>query len=148
MKRSEKYPETQFFHYYNANPRNKLTTDCVIRALCTVLEQDYNKTVMDLAELQCKTGYDDGDKKLYDKYLKIKGFVKQAHPKKLDNSKYTGKEWCAKTQLNIKHGLLNNGLKRIIANIGGHHIVAIIDGKVWDTWDSTSGCIGNYWIKE
>ena len=35
----------------------------------------------------------------------------------------------------------------IIANIGGHHIVAIIGGKIKDTWDSSSGCIGNIWIK-
>jgi len=36
----------------------------------------------------------------------------------------------------------------VIANIGGHHIVAIIEGRVWDTWNSTDGCIGNYWTKK
>ena len=35
----------------------------------------------------------------------------------------------------------------IIANIGGHHIVAILDGKVHDIWDSTYKCIGNVWVK-
>lgn len=56
MKRQEKYPETSTFHYYNANPKNRITTDCVIRAITTALEQDYNKTVMEMAEMQCKTG--------------------------------------------------------------------------------------------
>ena len=140
--RQEKYPDTKTFHYYNANPKGRITTDCVIRAIATALEQDYNKTVMELAEMQCKTGYDDGDKKLYDKYLQSKGWVKCNQPRKNDNTKYTGKEWCRELQrLNCRSRM------RMVANIGGHHIVAIIDGKVWDIWNSTDGCIGNYWIK-
>ena len=136
MTREQKYPDTSTFHYYNANPKNRLTTDCVIRAICTALEQDYCKTVMELAELQCKTGYDDGDKKLYDKYLQSKGWVKHPQPRKADGTKYTGKEFC-----DMKPTMK----RRIVANIGGGHIVAIIDRRVWDTWDSTNGCIGNYW---
>ena len=38
--------------------------------------------------------------------------------------------------------------KNYIAMIGGHHIVAIVKAKVCDIWDSTDGCIGNYWTKE
>lgn len=63
-------------------------------------------------------------------------------PRKADGTKYTGKEWCDKIQRNP------NFPGRIIANIGGHHTVAIIDGRVWNTWDSTDGCIGNYWIEK
>ena len=77
MTRQERYPETSTFHYYNANPKNRITTDCVIRAICTAHDQDYNHTVMELAEMQCKTGYDSGDAKLYDKYLQSKGWAKQ-----------------------------------------------------------------------
>ena len=29
-----------------------------------------------------------------------------------------------------------------IAHIGGNHIVAIVDGKVNDIWDSTNGVLG------
>lgn len=143
MTRQEKYPETSTFHYYNANPKNKITTDCVIRAIATALEQDYNKTVMEMAEMQCKTGYDDGDKKLYDKYLQSKGWRKYNQPRKWDNTKYTGEDWCRELAQNYR----TPRYKRIVANIGGHHTVAIINYKVWDIWDSTDGCIGNYWVK-
>lgn len=148
MKRQEKYPETTTFHYHNENPKNRITTDCVIRAITTALGQDYNKTVMEMAELQCKTGYDDGDKKLYDLYLQSKGWVKHSQPRKADNTKFTGKEFCKELNGNI----MAVG-KTVIANIGGHHIVCIKeDGlhglhKVHDIWDSTDGCIGNYWTK-
>ena len=30
MNRQQKYPNTESFYYFNANPKNKLTTDCVI----------------------------------------------------------------------------------------------------------------------
>lgn len=145
--RQEKYPETTTFHYYNANPRNRITTDCVIRAITTALEQDYNTTVMEMAEMQCKSGYDDGDKKLYDMYLQSKGWVKRNQPRKWDNTKYTGKEWCEQLQEDIGYAGGGEHLKHIVANIGGHHVVAIINGKVWDIWNSTDGCIGNYWVK-
>ena len=143
MKRQDKFPDTSTFHYYNANPKNKLTTDCVIRAIATALEQDYNTTVMEMAEMQCKTGYDDGDKKLYDKYLQSKGWIKHDQPRKWDNTKYTGEDWCRELWQNYRA----TNYKRIVANIGSHHVVAIINYKVWDTWDSTDGCIGNYWTK-
>lgn len=140
--RQNKYPDTKTFHYYNANPKNRITTDCVIRSIATALEQDYNKTVMELAAMQCETGYDDGDKKLYDMYLKNKGWIKCKQPKKSNNTKYTGVEWCIKIQSST-----DSNLDRMIAHIGGHHIVAIIDGKVNDIWDCTDRCVGNYWIR-
>ena len=147
MTRQEKYPETSTFHYYNANPRNRKTTDCVVRAIATALEQDYNKTVMEMAEMQCKSGYDSADKKLIDMYLQSKGWIKFHQPRKWDDTKYTGKEWCELLKDDIKFAINGEQVKRVVANIGSHHIVAIIDGKVNDTWDSTDGCIGNYWIK-
>ena len=141
MKRQEKFPDTQYFHYYNANPKSRITGDCVTRALCTALEIPYNKCVMEQAEVQCKTGYDNATAQGIDYYLKTKGWVKHSQPRKANGTKYTGAEWCKVLQ---ELGQMKN----IVANIGGHHTVAIIDGKVWDTWNSTGGCIGNYWTKQ
>ncbi|MGN1456942.1 MAG: hypothetical protein ACI4XP_03185 [Acutalibacteraceae bacterium] len=135
MKRQDKYPETSTFHYFNANPKNRITGDCTIRAICTALEIPYNQVVMEMAELQCKTGY--CDKKGIEKYLSIKGWVKHSQPRKSDNTKYTGKEFCE----------IARNYENYIAMIGGHHIVAIINAKIYDIWDSTDGCIGNYWTK-
>lgn len=150
MTRQEKYPETSTFHYYNANPYNRFTTDCVIRAICTALEMPYNIVLMEMAQLQCETGYDSRENKLIDLYLKSKGWVKHKQPRKADNTKYTGVEFCKA----ISKDIFSLG-KSIVANIGGGHIVCIkpIGGsvrnnhKVHDTWDSTDGCIGIYWTK-
>lgn len=141
MKREQKYPDTSTFHFYNANPKNRFTTDCVVRALSTGLQLPYNQVVMELAEMQCKTGYNARDVKTIDLYLKSKGWVKCKQPRKYDNTKYTGREFCNHIQQYTM-----DYPERLIANIGGHHIVAIVDGRVWDTWNSTDGCIGNYWM--
>lgn len=150
MKREQKYPDTATFKFFNANPKNRFTGDCVIRAIVTALEQDYNNTVMEMAELMCKTGYAMDSEKGIEKYLTLKGWTKHPQPRKSDNTKYTGEEFCKL----INKDILFLG-KRIIANIGSHHIVCIkqtedVYGmfKVHDTWDSTDGCIGNFWIKE
>lgn len=138
MKRQDKYPETSTFHYYNANPKNRITGDCVFRAFALAMGQDYNKTVMEMAEMMCKTGYALNDAKGEAKYLESKGWVKHSQPKKSDGTKYTGQEFCK---------LFAEKNQRYIAHIGGHHVVAIVNGKVNDVWDSTGGCIGNYWTK-
>lgn len=137
MKRQEKYPETSTFHYHNANPKGRFTGDCVVRALCTAMEKPYEEVYRELLESALKTGYSIASKENYDKYLQSKGWVKHKQPRKEDNTKYTGKEFCERARC----------YENYIAKIGGHHIVAIIGGKVWDIWNSTGGCIGNYWTK-
>ena len=136
--RQEKYPETRTFHYYNANPKNRITGDCRIRAIAVACEVPYNKVVMDLAKIQCETGYDQCTNQGIDILLKQYGWIKHKQPRKADNTKYTGKEFCQRiAKKNIRY----------VANIGGHHVVAIVNCKVYDIWDSTDGCIGNYWTK-
>lgn len=139
MTRQEKYPDTSTFHYYNANPKNKVGDDCVIRAICTALNQSWEQTVRELTEVGIKYGYVVNDPNTYKRYLKAKGWTIHKQPRKVDNTKFIGKEFC-------KNIVKQN--QNYIAHIGGCHIVAIINGKVNDIWDSTDGCIGNYWIKE
>lgn len=147
MTRQDKYPETNTFHYFNASPHNRMGDDCVIRAICTALKQSWEVTVRELTEVGIKYGYVLNDKHTYEKYLQSKGWVKHSQPRKDDNKKYTGKEFCQ--LLNSRNTPINKyeDGSRIIAHIGGNHIVAIIDRKVNDIWNSTDGCIGNYWVK-
>lgn len=145
MKRTERYPDTSTFRNYNANPKNKVTSDCVIRALSTAMERPYNEVYEELFKFSLKCGLMLNDPKCYDKYLQEQGWRKHKQPRKTDNTKYTGVEWCKYLQDGYDYVI--GELKPMIAHIGGHHIVAIIDGKVYDTWNSTLGAIGNYWTK-
>lgn len=136
--RQQKFPNTDTFTYYNANPKNKIAGDCVARAICTALDMPWEQVIRELTELGIKMGTVFNETKTYEKYLASKGWKKQKQPRKADNTKYTGEEFCQRVARN----------RTIVAHIGGHHIVCIKGNKVYDIWDSTYKCIGNYWVKE
>lgn len=136
--------DTDTFVYHNQNPKNKSTGDCVIRALSTATGIPYNDVLLGLVTIQIKTGYMVNCRECYGKWLKELGWVQHKQPKKDDGRKYTGREFCQA----LWHQELDiEGDHRIIAHIGTHHVVAIMNWQVWDIWNSSGGCIGVYWTK-
>ena len=136
--RREKYPDTKTFTYYNANPRGRITGDCVFRAFSFALDKPYNECVMDMAKLMCETGYSLNDKKGIAKYMEKEGWSKCPQPKHPDGTKYTLKDFV----LSHKHGTYVISM--------AHHVTVVKDGKNYDIWDCVKhgGCVGNYWEKE
>lgn len=138
MKRQDKYPNHEHFTFYNANPHNRITTDCVIRALSTALDIPYNQVVMDMAELQCKTGFDPSTPKTYIKYLEQHGWKKHPQLKHIDGTKYTTKEFVDAHPSGT-----------YLLNLPSH-LTVLKDGKILDIWDcyKFGKCVGNYYTKE
>ena len=87
MRRQDRYPDTSTFHYYNANPKNRLTGDCWLRAICTGLDEDYNKVLMEMVQVHLQTGYEMSCDKAVEKYLESKGWIKHKQPRKPDGTK-------------------------------------------------------------
>lgn len=153
MKRIDKYPETASFIYHNQNPKNRVTGDCVFRAMSLALNQDYNQTVMEMAENMCKTGYALNDTKGEETYLASKNWIKHKQLRHEDNKKYTGREFASYLSINFPNGEAGN----VICHIGGHHIVCFkptwhgegfnCKYKCHDIWDSTCGTVGIWWTK-
>ena len=113
MRRQDKYPETKWFIYDNVNPKNKITSDCVIRAITKAFEIEYDKALDLLVDTCRKTGYAITDKKNYEKLFKETYKLEmQKQPRHKNNTKYTGKEFCEE---------FNEGT--YICKIVGHHIV-------------------------
>lgn len=139
MRRQDKYPDTKTFHFYNANPKNRFTGDCVYRALTAATGYKWEEMILACAAMAIKSGYSPASKENYGRVLEALGFQKMKQPRKEDGTKYTGKEFCLElAKKNVRY----------VANIGGNHVVAIVNCKVQDIWNSTDGCIGNYWVKE
>lgn len=136
---------TQYFTYYNANPKDKTTGDCVIRAISKAMDKSWDEVFNALCDITKKYKLMPNDRKCYNRYLKDNGWVECSQPRKWDNTKYTGKEFCNyldETEAGTS----------VIAHIGSHHIVAIVEDyrnihKIYDTWNSSSHCIGKYWVK-
>ena len=127
--------DTKWFKFHNANPKNRRSGDCVIRAISTATGKSWEEVLTDLCKLALQEKRIPNEVECYGKYLENLGWKKQKQPRKSNNTKFTGREF-------VTH------FKGVaIAHIGGNHIVCIKEGQVWDTWDSTDGCIGNFWIK-
>ena len=124
------------FQYFNANPYGNNTNDCVIRSICAATGMEWDDVLNGLTKCALKHKLMVDDPVLYTKYLKEIGWEKQKQPKKGNGRKYKGNEWV--------HVFNGNA----IAHIGNHHMAYVSHGKVWDTWDSTEGVVGNYWVKK
>ena len=130
--------DTEFFRYPNANPKDRRTTDCVIRSISTSTGKTWDEVLDGLIEIAHKYKIMVDDTPCYDRYLQSLGYSKMTQPRKGDNTKYTGVEFCRDYL-----GKFRLGEYDIVAHIGGHHIVAIVDRKVVDTCNSTYKTIGN-----
>lgn len=129
--------ETGTYTYYNNNPKNRITGDCVIRAISLFTGKTYKETLLDLYVMSCETGYMLNDKKCYEKYLSKLGYKKFKQPRKYNNTKYLGSEFCTVTE---KYN------EKILCRIGGHHLTCIVNGKFHDIWNPSHKCVNNFWI--
>lgn len=133
-RRQDKYPDTEIFKYHNQNPHNRITADCVARAISFALKIPYNDVIMEMAELQCKTGYAITERE--EVLLKQHGIEKQPMLRHIDNTKFTLKEF-------IETHELGTYLVRMPS-----HLTVVKDGINYDIWDCTKSHskVGNYWI--
>ena len=132
---------TEYFRYHNANPKDRRTGDCVLRAISLSTGKSWDEVLDDLVEIAHKYKIMVNDPSCYDRYLQSLGFTKMKQPRKADNTKYTGSEFCEYLKR------FRIGEYDVVAHIGGYHIIAIVDHKIVDIWNSTGKTIGNYWIR-
>ena len=123
------------FENYNANPKKKITGDCVLRAITVGLNQDYWQTLDEMVEITKKTGYYMSYKNGYEAYLKSKGYERQKMPKKLNGKRYTVKEFIEE---------LANPKKNYIIKLA-NHLTCVEKCTLIDTWDCSRKSVGNYW---
>lgn len=136
------------FEYINNSPKKKDTTDCVIRSFVTALGLDVRTVMVELTEYYLNTGYFINEPRCYDTYLRDKGYMKCKQLQKADKTKYTAEEFCDYLNTSTIQG-------PVIAHIGKEHVSTFMndgttvdkDYKLYDTWDCTDRCVGNYWIK-
>lgn len=125
------------FELKNVNPKNKKTTDCVIRALTVATGKTYYEVFDELYQLSIKTGWFINEKRLEEKFLEQNGFVKFKQPKKYDNSK------CLAGEIDE----LVNKNDIVIIRVAGH-LTVVKDYVLYDLWDCRYKTINNYYIKK
>lgn len=123
------------FVYTNPNPIKRNIGDCVIRAIAIATDSSWEKTYMDL----CMEGLEMADlpnsNAVWSSYLKKLGFRKGIVPDTCPDC-YTVADF---TQDN-PYG--------VYVLCTGSHTVTIMDGNIFDAWDSSSEIPIFYYYKE
>lgn len=119
----------------NINPYKKLTGDCVIRAIGTVEDMEWDDVFLDLMAKSYQMKELPSQNNVWGSYLHDKGYIRQIIPDTCPDC-YTVNEFA------IEHP---TG-RYIICT--GTHVAAVIDGTVYDTWDSTNEIPLFYFTKE
>ena len=124
------------YKYFNNNPiNNQVTGDCVIRALSVLLNQSWDKTYTDLALLGYSKGLMPSTNAVHLAYLEQYGFRMFALPSHCYDKCITVKEFSEMHPIG----------RYLLAT--GDHVVALIDGDYYDSFDSSNEYV-NYYFKE
>lgn len=118
---------------YNENPCDKRTIDCTVRALSTLLGEEWDLVYVQL----CVLGYDMCDmpsaKAVVNQYLRGRGFKRHLCP---DYPRCQTVEEFANDNPNGAYLLATDS-----------HVVTVINGDYFDTWDSGNELPIYYWKK-
>ena len=120
---------------YNPNPLGRHAGDCAVRAIAKVLDVDWDEAYLGIV----MKGYAVKDmpsiNHVWGQYLKARGFSRHAIPN-------TCPDCYTVADFEQEHG---SG-KYILAT--GSHVVAVVDGNYYDSWDSGAEIPLYYFEKE
>ena len=124
-----------YFVEHNANPYGKRVDDCVIRALSKALNKPWECVHIDVDLMAISLGDMPHANSVWGKYLYDLGFQRDI----MSNSCpacYTVKDFCKQHP---------NGTYILALD---SHVVAIVDGQYYDTWDCGDKIVLYYWTKK
>lgn len=121
--------------YRNNNPMKKRTGDCVINAISTALDKTWEDVFMGLAQVGLLIYETMESNATWDLYLRNHGFTRHAIPDTCPDC-YTAFDFCK----DHPFGTYVLGT--------GNHAIAVVDGCVFDTWNSLNEIVIVYYKKE
>lgn len=124
-----------FFRSYNANPINARVGDCTVRAISTALDQSWEQTYTEMSVfgyLRCDMPSADH---VWNAYLRSRGWGRAIVPDECPDC-YSVKDFCR-----------DHPDGRYILALDGH-VVTVITGNYFDTFDSGDLTPIFYWYKK
>lgn len=120
---------------FNNNPCGRNVGDCSVRAVSVALNLDWETAYA----LTASAGFNMCDMPSSDAVwgavLRSKGFIREAIPNTCPDC-YTAEDFC----LDHPEGIYVLGF--------GGHVATIVDGVLYDSWDSTNQIPQFYWRKK
>ena len=123
------------FIKFNNNPTGRSVGDCAVRAISVALGVDWETAYLMIA----KNGYDMGDMPSSDSVwgavLRQNGFYRKAIPNRCPDC-YTAENFARDNPYGI-----------FVLGFGGH-VATIVDGDLYDSWDSSQLYPAYVWYKK
>ena len=121
------------FRYYNPNPLGKSVGDCVIRAISKLFETDWDTTYAAISLQGYKMKDMPSSNAVWGEYLMEHGFEPEMTGCQFFNPPCTVRSFAE-----------SHDIGRFLLFIG-KHVVAVVNGDYYDTWDSGNEVPTFYW---
>lgn len=119
----------------NVNPASNIVGDCVVRAIAFATNQDWDSVYLWL----CLQGYVMKDmpnsNNVWGVYLRTRGFERHIIPNTCPDC-YTVRDFC------------HDNPTGAFVLATGSHVIAVVNGDYYDTWDSGDEVPIYFWSKE
>ena len=132
--------------HYNDNPYGLDVGDCVIRALSVALSYNWFMVHDELSFLSRKMADMPSSNRVWKQYLKDKGYVEYEAINTCPNC-LTVEKFCRmhpKGRYILSTAEYTKAKDNLI--VTGSHVIAVIDGDYYDTWDSGGDVPLSYFI--
>ena len=120
---------------FNNNPTGRRVGDCAVRAVAKALNTDWETAYAKIAA----NGYQMGDvissNAVWGSVLRQNGFYREAIPNTCPDC-YTASDFC----MDHPKGVYVLGFSE--------HTAAVVDGKIYDAWDSSQEIPQYYWFRK
>lgn len=114
------------YAYFNENPLGRSVGDCAVRALSKALNQSWEETFTGL----CLEGFMMGDlpnsDTVWGRYLRRNGFKRRLIPDDCPDCMTVGR-FAEENPEGV-----------FILSMPGRHVVTVVDGTIYDSWDSSN----------
>ena len=120
--------------YYNPNPTSRRVADCAVRAVAKALDTDWETAYALIAT----NGYAMGDiiasDAVWGSVLRQHGFYRESVPNTCPDC-YSAEDFCR-----------DNPKGTFVLGFGGH-VATVVDGNLYDMWDSSNEIPQFVWYK-
>lgn len=120
---------------YNPNPTGRRVGDCAVRSVAKALDLDWETAYIKMVT----NGYNMGDMpssdSVWGSVLRQNGFYKKAIPNECPEC-YTAEQFCYEHPQGV-----------FVLGFGGH-VATVLDGNLYDSWDSSQEIPVYYWYKK
>ena len=121
------------FRFCNPNPNKEVVGDCVIRAISILLDRDWDDVYAKISLQGFKMKDMPSSNAVWSEYLKEQGFEPQLVACQFSKPPCTVRSFAEL-----------HPFGRFLLFIGGH-VVTVVNGDYYDTWDSGDEVPSIYW---